>query len=157
MPINIISVPEDRVTPENLLAWNRGHWSVENRNYRVRGVNFGKNTCLSRMMHAPFNGAICNCIALAIILKRHPNIAETRRHFALHRHEAIEAVLPGRERLQGLPEISATRCIEQARTRTSNPCISVSIYVKIRFKIAFRDEIGKSKSCNCLFESFGRV
>ena len=109
-------------------------------------------------MHAPFNGAICNCIALAIILKRHPNIAETRRHFALHRHEAIEAVLlPGRERLQGLPEISATRCIELARTRTSNPCISVSIYVKIRFKIAFRDEIGRSKSCNCLFESFGQV
>ena len=35
----ITSVPEDRDTPENLLAWNRSHWSVENRNHRVRDVN----------------------------------------------------------------------------------------------------------------------
>ena len=92
----ITSVPEDRGTPENLLAWNRSHWSVENRNHRVRDVNFREDACLSRTMHAPNNGAICNCIALAIILRRSPNIAEMRRHFALHRHEAIEAVLsPG--------------------------------------------------------------
>ena len=41
----ITSVPKDRGTPENLLAWNRGHWSVENRNHRVRDVNF------KRLMH----------------------------------------------------------------------------------------------------------
>ena len=41
----------------------------------------------------PFNGAICNSIALATILKRSPKIAETRRYFALNRHKAIEAVL----------------------------------------------------------------
>ena len=69
----ITSVPEDRGTPENLLAWKRGHWSVENRNHRVRDVNFGEDACLSRTMHAPNNGAICNCIALAIIIRRSPN------------------------------------------------------------------------------------
>ena len=89
----ITSVPEDRGTPENLLAWNYGHWSVENRNHRVRVVNFKEDACLSRTMHAPINSAICNYIALAIILRRSPNIAEMRRHFALHRHKAIEAVL----------------------------------------------------------------
>ena len=92
----ITSVPENRGTPENLLAWKRGHWSVENRNHRVRDVNFGEDACLSRTMHAPINGAICNCIALAIMLTRSPNIAKMSHHFALHRHEAIEAVLlPG--------------------------------------------------------------
>ena len=96
IPYGIASVPEDRGTPEILLAWNCGHWTVENRNHRVRDVNFGEDACLSRTMHAPINGAICNCIALAIIFRRSPNVAEIRRHFALHHHEAIEAVLlPG--------------------------------------------------------------
>ena len=72
----IISVPKDRGTSENLLAWNRGHWSVENRNHRVRDVNFKEDACLSRTMHAPNNGAICDCIVLAIIIKRSPKIAE---------------------------------------------------------------------------------
>ena len=89
----ITSVPEDRGTPENLLAWNCGHWSVENHNHRVRDVNFGEDACLSRTMHASNNGAIYNCIALAIILRRSPNIAETIRHFNLHRHKATKAVL----------------------------------------------------------------
>ena len=64
----ITSVPANRGTPENLLAWNRGHWSVENLNHRVRDVNFGEDACLSRTTHAPTNGALCNCIALALIL-----------------------------------------------------------------------------------------
>ena len=89
----ITSVPDDRGTPENLLAWNRGHWSVENRNHRVRDANFGKDACVSHTMHAPINGAICNCIALATVFRRSPDIAETIRHFNLHRHEAINAVL----------------------------------------------------------------
>ena len=89
----ITSVPKNRGTPENLLAWNRGHWSVENRNHRARDVNFREDACVGHTTHAPSNGAICNNIALAIILSRGPKIAETRRDFALHRHKAIKAVL----------------------------------------------------------------
>ena len=92
----ITPVPKNRGTPENLLAWNRSHWSIENNNHRVRDVNFKEDACLSRTMHAPNNGAICNCIALAIIIRRSPKIAEMRRYFNLHRHEAVKAVLsPG--------------------------------------------------------------
>ena len=92
----VTSFPKDRGTPENLLAWNRGHWSIENSNHRVRDVNFKEDACLSRTMHAPNNGAICNCIALAIIVRRSPKITETRRHFNLHRHESVKSVLsPG--------------------------------------------------------------
>ena len=89
----ITSVPKDRGTPENLLAWNRGHWSVENRNHRARDVNFREDACVGHTTHGPSNGAICNNIALAIILSRGPKIAETRRDFNLHRHKAIKAVL----------------------------------------------------------------
>ena len=92
----ITSVRKDWGTPEKLLAWNRGHWSIENNNHRVRDVNFKEDACLSRTMHAPNNGAICNCIALAVILSRGPKIAETRRDFALHRHKAIKAGLSPR-------------------------------------------------------------
>ena len=74
----ITSVPKDRGTPENLLAWNCGHRSVENRNHRARDVNFKEDACLSRTMPAPNNGITCNCIALAIIFRRSPNIAEPR-------------------------------------------------------------------------------
>ena len=66
----ITSVPKDRGTPENLLAWNRGHWSVENRNHRARDVNFREDACVGHTTHGPSNGAICNNIALAIILSR---------------------------------------------------------------------------------------
>ena len=89
----ITSVPKDRGTPEKLLAWNRGHWSVENRNHRARDVNFREDACVGHTTHGPSNGAICNNIALAIILSRGPKIAETRRDFNLHRHKAIKAVL----------------------------------------------------------------
>ncbi len=36
----ITSVPEDRGTPERLLAWNREHWAVENANHSSRDVTF---------------------------------------------------------------------------------------------------------------------
>ena len=92
----ITSVPEDRGTPEKLLAWNRGHWSVENRNHWMRDVNFGEDASRTHTMHGPTNRAICNNIALALIYSRGPKVAETRRHFNLYRHEAIKAVLsPG--------------------------------------------------------------
>ena len=66
----ITSVPKDRGTPENLLAWNRGHWSVENRSHWARDVNFREDACVGHTTHGPSNGAICNNIALAIILSR---------------------------------------------------------------------------------------
>ena len=44
----------------------------------------------------PSINALCNCIALAIILRRGKSVAEATRHFALHRNDALDAVLsPG--------------------------------------------------------------
>ena len=44
----ITSVPQHKGTPEQLLAWNRGHWSVENKNHRTRDVHFEEDACLAR-------------------------------------------------------------------------------------------------------------
>ena len=89
----ITSVPEERGSPEQLLAWNRGHWAVENQNHRTRDVHCAEDACLARKAHAPVNNALCNCIALAIILRRGKSVAEATRHFALHRNDALDAVL----------------------------------------------------------------
>jgi len=88
----ITSVPEGRGTPELLLGWNRGHWTIENINHRARDVNFGEDVCPGRKGQAPINNATCNDIALALMLGRSPDIAGMTRHFALHRGEAVGAI-----------------------------------------------------------------
>ena len=87
----ITSVPKDRGTPENLLAWNRGHWSVENRNHRARDVNFREDACVGHTTHGPSNGAICNNIALAIILSRGPKIELSFRKGLMHFVQTLSA------------------------------------------------------------------
>ena len=66
-----------RGSPEQLLAWNRGHWSVEAKNHYIRDTTFGEDACRSRVRSAPANNAICANIALAIIFHRNfDNAAE---------------------------------------------------------------------------------
>ena len=40
-------------SPEELLRLNRGHWTVENLNYRQRDCVFGEDACLTRTGHGP--------------------------------------------------------------------------------------------------------
>ncbi len=70
------SVSCDRGTPEQLLGWNRGHWVVENQNHRVRDVQFAEDACLSSKGHAALKNALCNCIAIAVILSSGQDIAD---------------------------------------------------------------------------------
>ena len=90
----ITSVPQHKGTPGQLLAWNRGHWGVENKNHRTRDVHFEEDACLARTGNAPANNALCNGIALAVILgSGHAKVAQATRHFARHRGDAFRAVL----------------------------------------------------------------
>lgn len=93
----ITSVDKRRGTPEQLLAWNRGHWSVETRNHLIRDTTFGEDRCLSRVGGAPANNAACANIALAVIFhNKFKSAAEATRHFALNREAAFEALFsPG--------------------------------------------------------------
>ncbi|MCE2523804.1 MAG: hypothetical protein J4F49_11410 [Rhodobacteraceae bacterium] len=67
---------------------------MENLNHRTRDVAFAKDACLSRKGNALANNALCNCIALAVILGRGDGkVVEATRHIALSRQGAFRAVL----------------------------------------------------------------
>ena len=90
----ITSVPASRATPRQLLAYNRGHWSVEV-NHHIRDTTFAEDACLARTRFAPQNNATCTNLALALILHRtrFDSIASATRHFALQRSDAFDALL----------------------------------------------------------------
>ena len=90
----ITSVPADRATPQQLLAWNRGHWAVEV-NHHLRDTLFAEDACLARTRFAPANNATCTNIALAIIIHQtsFDSFASATRHFALERKDAFNALL----------------------------------------------------------------
>ena len=87
------SVPAHRAAPQQLPAWNRGHWAVEV-NHHIRDATFAEDACPARTRFAPVNNATCTNIALAIILHRtrFDSIAATR-HFAFRHQDAFDALL----------------------------------------------------------------
>ena len=100
------SLPPEQADAEQLLALNRGHWVVENRNHRPRDTTFGEDACLMHTGHGPSNNALVNHTALAPIFHR-----GFRRVQAAVQHFAMD---PGRSdprgrraRLSSLPEPSA--------------------------------------------------
>ena len=87
------SLPPEQADAERLLALNRGHWVVENRNHRPRDTTFGEDACLMHTGHGPSNNATVNNLALAIIF--HLGFRQVQaavQHFAMDRREAICAV-----------------------------------------------------------------
>ena len=92
--LGITSVPEDRADPERLLAWNRGHWQIENGNHYRRDVSLGEDASRIRARHGPANNATLNNIALAIVFHRgFRHVPEANLHFMMRRKEALDAIL----------------------------------------------------------------
>ena len=91
----ITSVGADRADAEQLLAWARGHWTVENSNHHIRDRTFQEDACLTRTGNGPSNRAMCNNIALALIFHhgQFGSVPEALRHFSLNRKEALDAIL----------------------------------------------------------------
>lgn len=94
----ITSVAEQRADAKQLLAWNRGHWTVENRNHYIRDTAFDEDGCLARTGNAPANNALCNNIALALIFHHNQfdTVTQAIRHYSLNRKDAFEALLSPR-------------------------------------------------------------
>ena len=90
----ITSVTPDRAGPEQLLAWNRGHWAVENANHYRRDASLGEDASRLRARHAPANNATLNNIALAIVFHRgFRHVPEANLHFMMRREDALDAIL----------------------------------------------------------------
>lgn len=76
----ITSAPRDRADATTLLAWWRGHWSIENRSHYVRDVTLQEDACQIRKGDAPQNlAALRNAIISMLRLEGHTNIAAALR------------------------------------------------------------------------------
>ena len=90
----IASAGAERAGPERLLAWNRGHWQVENGNHYRRDATMGEDASRVRVRHAPANNATLNNIALAVVFHRgFRYLPEANLHFMMRRDEALDAIL----------------------------------------------------------------
>ena len=91
----ITSLAAASATPQQLLAWNRGHWAIESKNPHRRDRTLCEDACMARSGFSPANRATCNNIVLALILhhRRWDNAAQALRYFTLRRSEAFKALL----------------------------------------------------------------
>ena len=90
----LTSVSAERAGPEQLLAWNRGHWMVENANHYRRDASLGEDASRIRARHAPANNATLNNIVLAIVFHRgFHHLPDAQMHFMMHREDALDAIL----------------------------------------------------------------
>ena len=77
-----------------LLAFSRGHWSVENKNHRARDVNFREDDSQFSTGFGPANNATIGNIACAVIFhKAFDGVAQTTRTISLDRQKGMEAIL----------------------------------------------------------------
>ena len=90
----LTSVSAERAGPAQLLAWNRGHWMVENANHYRRDATLGEDASRIRARHAPANNATLNNIALAIVFHRgFHHLPDAQMHFMMRRDDALDAIL----------------------------------------------------------------
>ncbi len=94
------SVAAERAGPERLLAWNRGHWQVENGNHfhartrALRLATMGEDAARFRAGHSPANHAMLNNIVLAVVFHNgFQYLPEANRHYAMRRDDAFDAIL----------------------------------------------------------------
>ena len=93
----ITDLTPEQADPGQLLALNRGHWSIENRLHWVRDVTFDEDRCQVRKGHGP---QVLACLRNAVIgllrrLIRQPrqSIASMIRHFAAHPAQVLAVFL----------------------------------------------------------------
>lgn len=79
----VTSLSRDQADARRLLAFNRGHWGVENRLHWVRDVTFGEDGSCVRTNRGPEQLATARNAAIAVCREhKYPNIAAARREFA---------------------------------------------------------------------------
>jgi len=91
----ITSQSPEKALPEKILAQNRKHWSVENKQHYVLDVTFDEDRSQIRRLNGPM---VMTCLRRAAIsllrIKGHTNIAQACRWLWAKPHVAIRMVLP---------------------------------------------------------------
>src|SRR5207244_13574122 len=90
----IVILPPGSDGPQALLAFSRGHWSIENSLHYVRDVTFAEDRSRLRTGHAPQLLAACRNLPTSLIHRSgSSHIAASRRSFSYHPHAAFDLLL----------------------------------------------------------------
>ena len=91
----VTSQSTEKALPKQILAQNRKHWSVENKQHYVLDVTFDEDRSQIRSLNGPM---VMTCLRRAAIsllrIKGHTNIAQACRWLWARPHVAIRMVLP---------------------------------------------------------------
>jgi len=89
----ISSLDLRRHTPAELLAYNRGHWAIENNLHYVRDVTMGEDACRVRTGSAPqVLAAVRNAVIGLLRMDGWTNIAAALRHHAVKVGKALRMI-----------------------------------------------------------------
>jgi predicted transposase YbfD/YdcC len=81
----ITSLTDQRASPAQIAAYQRGHWGIENRTHYVRDLTFAEDHCQARTGHGPQNLAAFRNLAIDTFRAAgYVNIAHARRHHTHH-------------------------------------------------------------------------
>lgn len=90
----ICSLPMTEVDPQQVAAWIRGHWTIENRLHWVRDVTFDEDRCTIRTGAAPQVMATLRNAAIGLLrLAGHAGIAAALRHHGRDPRRPVELLL----------------------------------------------------------------
>ncbi len=85
----VTSLSSTDAHPNQIAAWLRGHWGVENKLRYVRDVTFDEDGSQSRTVGGPQVLATLRNVAISLLRLTRPNIASARRHHARNPHRPI--------------------------------------------------------------------
>ncbi len=91
----ITSLSPNDAAPERLLKLVRRHWAVEVQHH-VRDVSLMEDASRLRTGHGPHNNALCNALALALIVRKNngmKKLASTLRAYSGNRDSIFQAIL----------------------------------------------------------------
>lgn len=79
--------------PQQLLDFNRSHWSIENNLHRNKDVTLGEDACTNRKDHAPENISSLNNVTLSILKTVSTSPRRALEYFQDDKNRAIRAVI----------------------------------------------------------------
>jgi len=87
----ITSLTAERASAADLLAYNRGHWGIENRLHWVRDVSLGEDACRANVQNCPQNLAALRNVGLTLLRRSGVNeILSTLRDFATRPYDLLK-------------------------------------------------------------------
>lgn len=87
----ITSLNAERASAAELLAYNRGHWGIENRLHWVRDVSLGEDACRANVQNCPQNLAALRNVGLTLLRRSGLNeILSALRDFATRPYDLLK-------------------------------------------------------------------